>query len=59
MPLSCFRDMPGFCKSDHIYQIEGSDPLVQLMIADVDKIMVDVFEESTSTVGVHAFNSCL
>ena len=39
-----------------IYQIEDSDPLVQLKKDDVEKIFVDaVFEESTSTVGMHAF----
>ena len=38
------------------YQIEGSDPPVQLTKDDVEKILVDaVFEESTSTVGMHAF----
>lgn len=38
------------------YQIEGSDPPVQLTKDDVEKILVDaVFKESTSTVGMHAF----
>ena len=45
------------------YQImEDSDPLVQLTKDDVEKILVNaVFEESTSTVGVHGFkyNSCV